>query len=73
MICKKCHSARVATVTAKCSDCCRVQLQKHEHDGYVPGDMGIGSDDYVEFDYCLDCGHIQGRFPIAKTKLEKGA
>jgi hypothetical protein len=42
------------------------------HRGYVPDDMGIGGGDYVEFDYCLQCGQIQGRFPRGITSLEKG-
>ena len=35
--------------------------------GYVPEGIGVGaedSDDYVEFTYCLDCGQIQGEFPV---------
>jgi hypothetical protein len=34
--------------------------------------MGIGGGDYVEFDYCLNCGQIQGQFPLNKTKVERG-
>jgi hypothetical protein len=34
------------------------------HDGYVPSKMGIGGGDYMEFSYCLDCGQIQGKFPV---------
>jgi hypothetical protein len=26
--------------------------------------MGIGHGDYIEFRYCLNCGQIQGEFPI---------
>jgi hypothetical protein len=36
----------------------------HEHDGYVPSNLGIGSGDYIEIQYCLDCGQLQGEFPI---------
>jgi hypothetical protein len=30
-----------------------------EYDGYVPTGIGIGGNDYLEFDYCLNCGQIQ--------------
>lgn len=59
----KCGSDRIASVTAKCSDCCYVELGSAHHDGYVPGDIGIGGGDYVEFKYCLECGQIQGPWP----------
>jgi hypothetical protein len=41
----------------------------HEH-GYVARDLGIGGDD-VNFDYCLDCGQIQGKFPLPLTERER--
>lgn len=74
MSCQHCGSSRVASVTAKCADLCCVDLGEHYHDGYVPRDMGICDEygDYVEFDYCLDCGQIQGEFPLPETKLERG-
>jgi hypothetical protein len=71
MNCQKCKSQRVASVTAKCSDCCGVSLGAADLDGYVPGDMGIGGGDYVEFSYCLDCGQLQGKFPLETTEIEK--
>lgn len=75
--CRKCGQGRIADVNAKCSDRCTVMLNSRsqqavlQHDGYVPADMGIGGGDYVRFEYCLDCGTIQGRFPLRATELEK--
>ena len=66
----KCGSERIATINAKCSDLCFISLSGAAKDGYVPDDMGIGGGDYVEFSYCLDCGQIQGKFPLDKTDLE---
>jgi hypothetical protein len=37
---------------------------------YLPSDLGIGGGDDSEFDYCLDCGQIQGTFPMPPTCLE---
>jgi hypothetical protein len=71
MSCQLCKSNRVINVNAKCSDCCSVQLGNSEVDGYVPKDLGIGGGDYIEFSLCLQCGQLQGNFPIAVAEIEK--
>jgi len=43
---------------------------KDDYHGYVPDDIGIGGNDYVKFKYCLNCGQIQGKFPIPESELE---
>lgn len=68
MACQRCESERVAKITAKCSDCFATDLGDTN---YVPQDMGIGGGDYVEFSYCLDCGQIQGKWPLPLTELEQ--
>ncbi len=70
MVCK-CGSERIAEIGAKCSDCCGVKIGTRIQDGYVPRDLGVGGGDYVEFKWCLDCGQIQGVFPLPKSELEK--
>ena len=72
MSCKNCKSKRTANITAKCSDMCFVSIGSKEKDGYVPGDMNIGGGDYVEIELCLDCGMVQGKFPLKPTALERG-
>lgn len=67
----KCGSERIVSVNSKCSDLCFVSYKGMEHNGYVPYDLGIGGGDYVEFDYCFDCGQIQGQFPISDITLEQ--
>ena len=50
---------------------CSVDLAgRHEH-GYVPRDLGIGGGDDVQLAYCLDCGQIQGKFPLPPTQMEE--
>lgn len=71
MSCNKCNSNRVAEVSAKCSDCCGVNLGDSTHDGYVPKDLGIGGGDYIDFSFCLDCGQLQGNFPLPPAEIEK--
>jgi len=41
------------------------------HEGYVPRDLGIGGGDYLEFDLCLECGKVEGEWPLPQSKLEK--
>jgi hypothetical protein len=67
-----CGSKRIASVNGKTSDCCCVHYKNADSDGYVPGDIGIGGGDYIEFDYCLDCGRIQSKeFPIKEEAFEQ--
>ena len=71
--CKTCKSDRIASVSSKASDLHCVQIVGgNEHDGYLPSDMGIGGGDYVEFSWCLNCGQIQGKFPLPPCELESG-
>lgn len=72
--CKKCGAERVARLSGKTSDLCFARVGEREHEGYVPTDMGICSDgdnDYINFDFCLECGQIQGRWPRKPCALEK--
>lgn len=71
-ICQRCDGSRVARVLARCSDMCGIDLGDKRRHGYVPRDLGIGGGDDLYFAYCLDCGQIQGRFPLATTALEEG-
>ena len=71
MACQRCSSKRVADLTAKCSDRCFIQINDNNSSDYVPNDMGIGGGDYVGFEYCLNCGQIQGSFPLPLSKLEE--
>jgi hypothetical protein len=74
MECKQCGGERVANVGGKCSDLFGLSLGEiDKHSIYVPGDWGIGGGDYIDFNYCLDCGQIQGTFPLEVTELEMEA
>lgn len=72
MKCQKCSSERVAGIGAKCSDLCNWSIGDNQDDGYVPNDMGIGGGDYIDFEFCLNCGQIQGKFPLPPTEIETG-
>lgn len=78
--CQRCKSYRILQIQAKCKDMCSAELQvdpanKLEahavyHDGYVPHALGIGGGDYIEFEVCLNCGQMQGKYPIAPVECE---
>ena len=72
MDCQRCNSDRVLEVNSKSSDCNGFTISDKEYIGYVRSDLKIGGGDYIEFSYCLDCGQIQGEFPIPETELERG-
>jgi len=68
--CQRCESERVIFISVKCADSFWNNITKK--DGYVPTDMNIGYEsDYLEFEYCFDCGHIQGNWPLPQTQYEK--
>lgn len=73
--CQTCNSKRLVFISGKSSDMNSFYFEesgkKSDDFEYVPDDMNIGGGDYIEFFMCLDCGQIQGDFPLKKTKLEK--
>ncbi len=69
--CQRCSSPRLGRILAHCSDMCSVDLAGRHEYGYVPRDLGVGGGDDVQFAYCLDCGRIQGRFPLPPTQMEE--
>lgn len=63
-VCQKCGANRVVEVCSKATDLHFVTYKEYKIDGYMPYNLGIGGDDYVEIDYCLECGQLQGTWPI---------
>lgn len=51
-------------VCGKVSDLFNATYRGGKYQGYVPGGIGIGGGDYIEFCYCLECGRIQGKWPV---------
>jgi hypothetical protein len=51
---------------------CSVDVAGRHRHGYVPPDLGVGGGDDGHFAYCLDCGRIQGAFPVPATRIEEG-
>lgn len=57
-----CPCNRLTYVIAKCGDAVVIKHNEKDYDK-LDRVFGIGSGDYVEFCYCMDCGKIQGNFP----------
>ena len=64
MACRECASQRLVSVSGKCSDLFTANTSVLEYSGYVPSDINIGGDDYIDFQFCLECGMIQDDFPV---------
>jgi hypothetical protein len=64
-----CGSERILNANGKVSDMCDLQFQGRYKDGYVPSGLNIGSGDYLEVSFCLDCGKVQGNFPVTDEQV----
>ncbi|KER11007.1 MAG: hypothetical protein HY22_01190 [[Candidatus Thermochlorobacteriaceae] bacterium GBChlB] len=70
-LCQTCRSMRLVSVIAKSGEFCVIEIAGKRRLGAVPKDMGIGGEEYIELRYCLNCGQVQGMFPLPTTDLEK--
>jgi len=69
--CQRCGSENIVGVNGKTGDQCNLinRLTGAEIVDYVPPNIGLGRDeDYIEFEYCADCGQMQGKFPVKLPK-----
>lgn len=72
MNCSKCKSDRILAVSGKCSDLASFVYKDKSGYGYVPSNLPVCQDhdeDYINFDLCLNCGTIQGKFPVSESKI----
>ena len=73
MSCQSCGSLRIGGVCQKCHGDVSVSTPDgRERMTEPPDDVGIGDGGYIEFEWCLECGQIQGSFPIGETEEEEG-
>ncbi len=72
MQCQRCKSGRVLVASSHGRDCHCVQIKNNSIEAdYLPRDLGIGGGDDMEIEVCLDCGQLQGTWPLATSQLEK--
>ena len=69
----KCGSQRLVEISGKCSDLCftTVNHLNLEKDGYAPFFPFTGGGDYVELNFCADCGYIQKFSPQSDEQIKK--
>jgi len=64
MKCQKCGSDRVVSITAKCPD--GFTVSTGDNVNFNSTDIeNLCDGEYVDPDVCLDCGQVQGQFPVA--------
>jgi len=72
MKCQTCGKDRIINVYAKCNDLCCVEFKGEYLNGYVLKDLNIGDwGSHVDIFYCLNCGQIQGNWPIKSPNMER--
>lgn len=64
MTCDSCGSDRILKLSAKCSDRCFATFKGVDKDDYAPDVKNICGGDYVYPQVCLECGKVQGTFPV---------
>ena len=70
----KCGSDRIIHIGGKTSDMFDMSFGQRSGYGYVPKNLffGVGGyGDYINLDFCAECGQIQGNFPISDNELLK--
>ena len=69
----KCGSYRILKLDAKCGSSCSIQIRNKDWEHSIPKDTGIaGKCMDIGFSFCMECGQMQGNFPLPTTKIEMG-
>lgn len=68
LLCQRCNSPRLSSIFAKSSDRNHGNIEGCEFDGYLPVGLEISSGNFIDFEWCRNCGQIQGEFPAKKLK-----
>lgn len=71
MRCDNCGNKRIVELFSHAKDMHTIRYRNFERRGYLPDGFGIGRGDDTEIDYCLECGKIQGSFPITDESIEE--
>jgi hypothetical protein len=67
--CQRCNIERILTISGKCNDLCYVKYDEEISDGCVPREINLGGGDYIELNICMECGQVQGHYPIDDYKI----
>ena len=67
--CQQCGSDRIMQASAHGRDCCYVSIGDWESQGYMVGGLNVGGGDDMEIEVCLDCGTMQGEWPLSAERV----
>ncbi len=69
--CDKCESDRLLTVYVQGRDTHSLEYQGKDYQGYMEEGLGLRGNygDAIQFKLCLDCGKVQGKFPIPEQNI----
>lgn len=69
MNCDSCKSERLLRISAKASDLWDWTYQGLDGGGYAPLLRNFCGGDYLDTTLCLECGKIQGDFPVPDVDM----
>lgn len=62
--CQRCESNRIAFLGGQSNDYGYAHFQGKTQEGYLPFVKNLCDCDGCDFSVCLDCGQVQGNFPV---------
>ncbi len=71
MNCQTCNSDRISNVVAHSKDSSSISYRGHETDGYFQNIDNVCSGDDMDITVCLECGQLQGNWPVEDPKIEQ--
>lgn len=69
--CRECGAQRIAYIGGKCSDLGDFHYNGWKHSGYMPQIDHICGGNSIDINVCLECGQIQGDFPISEEVINE--
>ena len=70
--CSKCGSSRILYVAGKTDKSCSLFYgDRIKKKSFVPDGLNIGFGDFINVYVCLDCGHLNGEWPVPESQMEE--
>ena len=70
MSCQNCESDRIFKIDGKCSDLCSALFKGQDVESdYAPYIDNVCGGDYIRVTVCLECGQVQGKFPVESPDM----
>jgi hypothetical protein len=69
MSCKRCSSERIVCVDSYYDELSLI-VREYTYSDLTPADLKLGGTSYFHFLLCMNCGQVQGTFPLPLAKFE---